>query len=197
MKPLLFAVIPTRNREELYGRCVAAIRPQVDQLITVAHLGAPYAMGDAIIRYDVPIPNICRMWNLGLDKAMELADGREHYVAILNDDAEVPPGWLATIQSAMAADGTVLGSGEFPGVPQMVCGWAFVVKGGTVRGDERWSWWASDNQVLQDANEHWGGWTRVEGLEVRHDQTPLPPGPHRRKAERDRDRWIALQRGKR
>jgi GT2 family glycosyltransferase len=99
---LRFAIIPTRDRPEEYAACLAAIAPQVDDIVTVCHGGssASYATG-ALISYAHESPNISAMWNLGLDAIADrlalLADGLTvppYDVAILNDDAVVPPHWF-------------------------------------------------------------------------------------------------------
>lgn len=186
-----FAVIPTRNRPDLYRRCVESIRYQVDEVITVAHRSPRYVgqYGEMVVPYFKEPPNISEMWNLGLNAAYPAAQGEEHWVAILNDDAAVPPDWFETIRSAMEREGTVLGAVPHPEA-KMIQGWAFVLKGGTLRADERWSWWASDNYLVKEANEKWGGWSKVEGLDVLHDQTPLKRGALLRRAILDRERWI-------
>lgn len=184
-----YAVVPTRDRPEKYEQCVASIRGQVDDLITVAHMGAPYAMGE-ILRYDEDPPNISRMWNLGLDRAASLAQGEPHLVAVLNDDVEVAPGWFALIEAAMERGGTVLGSGR--GRTDMIDGAAFVLRGGTLRPSEEWSWWASDNYLYREAVERWGGVSHVHAARASHRDRRRPTGALRARAFEDLHRWRAL-----
>jgi GT2 family glycosyltransferase len=193
-RPLRYAVIPTRDREAKYLRCVQAIRAQVDGLITVAHMDAPYAVGH-VLPYRADPPNISRMWNLGLSAAASLADDAPHEVAILNDDVVVPPRWFDTLSAGLAANGHVLGSGRWPRSPTpSMCGAAFLIHGNTIRPNEAWPWYGSDDWLEHEAERSWGGWTRLPDLRIEHDHEDLPPGELRRLARADSRAWMSGER---
>lgn len=188
-----YAVIPTRDRPEDYARAVTAIRCQIDDLITVAHHRARYALGN-VIGYDEEPPNISRMWNLGLDRAAELAGSEPHLVAILNDDAEVPWNWFGTVERAMAEEQTVLGSGRNSTyrTRRMICGYAFVLRGGTLRPSENWEWWCSDDYLALAAERLWGGRTYLSDLRVPHRHRELPEGEMSQRAHQAKERWLRM-----
>lgn len=183
-----YAVIPTRDRPEKYARCYAAIRPQVDEVVTIAHHLPEYVKG-VVVAYTEEPPNISRMWNIGLDTCLALARKDEHLVAVLNDDAQVSAHWFDLVAAAMQREGTVLGCG--PKHQGMIAGWAFVLKGGTIRADESWAWWVSDNYICEQADLHWGGWSSAPAAEVWHYGEPLAEGPLRTRAEADVARYVA------
>lgn len=191
-----YAVIPTRDRPEKYRLCVRSIAPQVDEVVTVAHHSPPYVgeVGRTVVPYDEEPPNISRMWRLGLDACARLAheaegDDAQWLVAILNDDVQVEPSWFDLIEEAMLRDRTVLGCGAGPAGHSMITGWAFVLRGNTIRPDESWGWWGSDNHIHEQAMTYWGGWSRVPRARAYHDRTDLQPGDLLTSARRDLDRW--------
>lgn len=184
-----FAVIPTRgDRDEELRRCVAAIQPQVDRVIVVDNSDqGVYFDGPQIPEFDVLYlpeqpPNLSRLWNMGLDRAEEL-EGQIHTnweVAVLNDDAIVPPSFFeqlsAAMRSAGAAAGSYCGDGgpwlhTTPGVTslsQRLCGWAFMLNGGRgLRADERLRWWCGDNDLDMQARQK-GGTLVLPGDPVEH-----------------------------
>lgn len=190
---MLFAVIPTRDRPAHYSKCVEAIRSQVDDLVTVAHLEPYYALG-SIVPYSDDPPNISTMWALGLRRCEELSRDRDFYAAILNDDVVVPQGWLSTILQKMEEEGTVLGSGRAPYLrKEALCGPAFVLKGRTIVPNEKYDWWASDDWIAEEAVKNWGGKTWISDLRVKHapgkGNVPADPRLHKI-AERNRMDWL-------
>jgi hypothetical protein len=195
-----FAVIPTHDRPELFHRAFNAIVPQVDSVIIVAHqdpeyLRSPSRYADYVNSYVVPYdkaqPNISEMWNLGLDEAKRLSEGKHHLVGILNDDTEVPENWFDHLEHAIVRDHTVLASGKREATPgKRLCGYAFVVVGSTIRADPTWAWWVSEDHFAREANLKHGGWSWVKDLVVRHDHTPLPRShPLQQQSYADVKRW--------
>jgi hypothetical protein len=178
-----FAVIPTHDRPEKYAKAVAAIRTQVDQLITIAHrpggVGCDYATG-IVVPYFAEVPNISDMWNLGLDRAAEFVDGAPHAVAVLNDDAEVPKGWFDRVHGFMVEEGAHLGSGgRNVREPTKLAGHAFIIdQPSAIRPDPRWAWWYSDD-ILEEqaiAAETGGGLVVLSDLIVKHAHRNQPKG---------------------
>ena len=90
-----YAVIPTKDRLDCLHNAVNAIKPGALQpYIIVVDNGIDAAMcGDEFYLYDERPPNISRMWNIGLNRAAELATSAgndEWFVAVINDDVVTP-----------------------------------------------------------------------------------------------------------
>lgn len=161
------AVIMAHNRQELLDQAVAAIRPQVDTVMVMDNasdpkLTVPEGVGTMFIP-DQP-PNLARFWNMGLEfvRYWYGKQGWEYDVALLCDDAIVPPGWFSAVVAAMRETGTSAGSSNpwgrshFPMVKRdmdgdisnRMCSWAFIVDGAsTVRADESMRWWWFDSDM--------------------------------------------------
>lgn len=175
-----FAVIPTTGRAVL-NDCLDAISPQVDQVVLVAHNCQPDVVDHpALVHYTEKIPNISVMWNLGLDRVQELAQ-EHHYVAVLNDDAVVPPRWFDAVVDGMTAHAASAGSSGWgkpwtqvhrePGpVPleERMSGFAFILNSGdNLRLDEQFQWWYGDDDLEWRAREA-SGVVKVQGHHVDH-----------------------------
>lgn len=147
---LRFAGTPTYNRPDMYAELVANINPQVDTFITVAHgpQAQQYATGTTI-PFDETKPNLATMWNMVLDRAHELANGKPYYVAILNDDALVADDWFDRMVDAIERAGAAGASTpRAPGKAHSIFGGAFVVKGGLgVRMSGVCRWWWTDDEI--------------------------------------------------
>lgn len=211
MRRISCAVIITRDRPEEFAQCLRAIWPQVDHVIVISH-GTEYARdhhadGISVIDYAPEIPNISMMWNLGLLEAEAGAYAEPHDVAVLNDDAVVPPGWFDRITDEMRATGAVLGCSDQhghtvsqhlrtfdrPDIRRRLTGFAFVLDSESgLRLDEQFRWWWGDTDLDWRARQA-GGLIIVPGIPVQH-----PPngggtttGVLARIAREDRDRFIA------
>lgn len=163
-----YAVITTHDRPEQFLRCLEAVRPQVDYVIVVAdvvHGTAQYAFdipGVSTFAYSrdasQPRPNIYQMWNIGLTEASELAsfvDDEDSFIAVLNDDAVVPPGWFDAVVSDMSLNNCLAGcSTGFPGNVRVsrhpgdnnlcLAGYAFITVPGR-KASIGYHWWYGDN----------------------------------------------------
>lgn len=158
------------------------------------------------INIDMPIPNLSRMWNIGLDQAYHLADSRgqeDFIVAVLNDDVSLPAGFMRRLGEAIQLGGAAaafpdqnrVGPGLLtaPGpVPlaMRMCGYAFALRGSLhLRADEDLQWWYGDDDLDWRARQA-GGVVRVAGLHVTHHDpngyTARQPGLHEQ-AGRDRE----------
>lgn len=180
-----FAVIPTHNRPEQLWACVNLVAPQVDEIIVIDNASAPpMTSGDDRVNlfYDPEQPpNLSRLWNLGLGMAATFAkdDGLdEWYVAILNDDALPPSGWMNNVVQAMQRTGAVagcshpfggqeqlLGAGVGPSVGTRLTGWAFVLRQPGLALDEQFGWWAGDDDLSMRARQG-GGLVYAAGFPV-------------------------------
>jgi hypothetical protein len=167
---LRFAVIPTRDRPEDFADCVRAIAPQVGLVIAIDHRSG-YVGGQqpvmACVGYDEDLPNISRMWNLGLTTAHELAEGRPYDVAVLNDDVIVPPDWFDRVADTMHKAGAVAGCIRRTFDPRMT-GYAFILNGDAgLLADEQFQWWYGDDDLRIRA-EAAGGVAYAYGEDVEH-----------------------------
>lgn len=189
---MTFAVIPSNGRDCLQ-ECVDAISPQVDKVIIVNTSGSQlwgwpirstkldqlYATGEDI--------NISRWWNIGLEHAenwVRFQGQREKFqsvtwdVAVLNDDAIVPEGWVAAVAGNMRQHLAVAGcSGSHDvilrdpvAVPldMRMQGFAFLLKGEHgMRADEQFTWYAGDDDLDWRTRQE-GGMSMMRGFPVVH-----------------------------
>ena len=184
-----YAVIPSNGRPVL-DECLAAIGDQVDTVILIGNnWQRPTGVGSygAFVTndYDDGDCNISRWWNHGLDAAARLAafqECSEWNVAVLNDDAIIPSGWVEMLGAAMRRTPAVLaypdqagGSAEIlhteaAPVPlsQRITGYAFMLRGEAgLRADESLVWWFGDDSIDWEARER-GGALLVPGIPVQH-----------------------------
>jgi hypothetical protein len=179
-----FAIIVTRDRPEAYAACVAAIRDQVDDIVTITHgpTAITYATG-LPVRYDPEPPNISAMWNLGLDLLTEAFPRQAYDVAVLNDDSVVPAYWFDHISGPMSYTGAAAGCVDqhhrlerpvlhVEAAPvdlhQRLTGYAFILDGSKgIRANEEMRWWLSDDDIDWQARTR-GGTIVVPGEPVQH-----------------------------
>lgn len=149
------AVIPTHDRASDFADCVEAIRPQVDEVIALAHGADAYEYAlhtagvDGTLLYGQAFPNISTMWRMGLDAT----DAR--WVAFLNDDAIVGPDWFDTLESYALSRGASGASGWRAPDSEKIAGFAFILDATSgVRPDERFRWWYSDDAIQKRCESH-------------------------------------------
>jgi hypothetical protein len=179
-----YAVIVTRNRPEAYAAAVAAIRDQVEEVITVCHgyNAVAYSAGLPVL-YTPEEPNISAMWNLALDLLAETFPGQAYDVAVLNDDAVVPAYWFDHVSGPMSYTGAaagcvdqhhrldrpVLHTAAAPvDLHERLTGYAFILDGTRgIRANENMRWWLSDDDIDWQARTR-GGTVIVPGEPVQH-----------------------------
>lgn len=158
---------PTRDRDVLFAECVAAVRPQVDVVVTVAH-------GDHAAGYAGPLVdlmglwpgeyNVSAMWNIGYDLIEADAGGEPYVVFTLNDDALPAPDWCDRLLAGLGDN--VGGSGFRHGPnrkPKAIAGHGFVFRSGFgIRADPDFRNYYSDDAV-QKRCERAGGFVVVPG----------------------------------
>jgi hypothetical protein len=180
-----YAVIPTHDRLQHVWACADLISDQVDEVIIIDNASDPpvpeHPEWNIYCDSEQP-PNLSRLWNMGLKEAANLAesDGLETwYVAILNDDALPPPGWMDAVVAAMEETGAVagcshpnlygertfLGPEAHPGIWTRLTGWAFVLKQPMFLADEQFRWWCGDDDLSMRARAG-GGLVYAEGFSV-------------------------------
>lgn len=178
-----WAVIPTRDREELLHRCLDSLAGQVDGMVVVNNSDTPLDLGgnvDVINRPEWP-PNLSAMWNRGLDHVADHVLSAEWNVVVVNDDAELPANWTGTLSDALAETGAALAYTDRLGRPgrvlyreppvtphESMSGWAFMLRGDTgYRFDEELRWWWGDTAADYWARLH-GGTVAVPGPQPVH-----------------------------
>lgn len=161
------ATLPTRGRRDIAADCIASVADQVDGVIVINNgsdeegeffSDLPGVL--AVRKATMQPPNISILLNAGIDLVGEFARYFYHdewNVALLNDDVEVYPGWVETLDAEMRATSAVLAYmnpaiGERhlyqhpnEGGPLMT-GWACLFRGESrLRWDTDLHWWYSDN----------------------------------------------------
>jgi glycosyltransferase involved in cell wall biosynthesis len=191
------AVVATHNRPAELARCVAALAPQVDAIVVVDNASdppvdlPPNGTLTWVVSDPEQPPNLSRLWNVGIDAVrdtlarFDLLDETGRWdVAVVNDDATVPPTWFNAVAGAMRDFGADAASGDPFGVlppdyiiaygadaPMSVAtrlaGWAFILRGEWpgARLDERLRWWYGDDEISLRARQA-GGLVHVGGLSV-------------------------------
>lgn len=182
---LTYAVIPTRDREDMLADCIWSLRDQVDKIILInTRLDGKsvWSIDPKIIEIWDTVPNISRWWNYGIDLAYEQSGfEREWNVLVVNDDIIAPPNLVQSLSTAMRQTTAVLASpnmsnGEYyfhgPDAPMQidtrVTGYAFMLRGeADMRVDEDLEWWWSDTDLEMRARNN-GGVVLVPGCRVVH-----------------------------
>jgi GT2 family glycosyltransferase len=181
-----FGIILTHNRPELLAQSIAALRPQVDTLLILDNASEPAVRPASPLEYllltipDQP-PNLSRLWARGLAtvRAWDNREAPDCHVAIICDDAIVPPGWFDAVSSAMTEHGAVAGSSNPWGTGPTIVkrepdrdivnrmpGWAFILDvRAPVQPDERFHWWYCDTDLDWQARAA-GGMVMVGGCAV-------------------------------
>lgn len=194
------AVVPTHNRPEQLATLVKSLEGQCEHLIVIDNASDPptsliwlkmqltnaKSMGISVIYDAEQPPNLSRLWNRGIDLAKlscRVFNDLRWDVAVLNDDAVVPPGWWDAVSGAMrevnAAAASADPFGELPfgrkhlwlanapmSVHTRLAGWAFMLRGEEgLRADERLRWWYADDLLSLQARER-GGLVHVGGVGV-------------------------------
>lgn len=119
----------------------------------------------------IPAPDttVCRMWNLGLDRAAELADGKEHNVAVLNSDLRLRPNTLHTLARGLRSrPGVAIAYPNLYQIPykeiaefdnpnyagQTMAGYCWMMAGETgLRCDEQFLHWYFDSDIERQARK--------------------------------------------
>jgi hypothetical protein len=185
-----YAIIPTHNRHQKLAALVASLGTQCDHIIVLDNASDP-AVDEAelrraagktaieIIRDPEQPPHLSRFWNRMLDLAAVDAEvfGYEQYdVAILNDDALVPPGWYDACARGLREGDAQVAHTEPTSPPLLtrihnnprnrMCPHAFVVRGESgQRADESMMWWYFDTSFDLEARLA-GGVLSVPGPRV-------------------------------
>lgn len=128
-------------------------------------------------------PNLSVLWNFGLKFVTRMTGATQYDVAVLNDDAIVPPGWFDAVSGAMRAfdasagcsdpDGTLRAPVHHRkigpvGLDRRLVGYAFILRGEhNIRANEDIHWYFSDDHIDYSAREL-GGTVMIPGFPVEH-----------------------------
>lgn len=217
-----YVVVPTHNRNEMVLALVESLRLPADRVLIIDNasnppvpparsidpFNPPPPVATLLLDFEQP-PNLARLWNLGIDWAEKQADGREHAVAILNDDVVLPPLFLDYMTSALEQTGAAAAFPDQHGrghgllhrtlrgpVPlrERMTGYAFVLRGGIgLRADEWLRWWFGDDDLEWQALER-GGTVLVGGISVQHlhpDESTRTRPELEAQTHRDRQAFLA------
>lgn len=170
-----YAVIPTHNRFDHLVELLSQLGTSCDDVIIIDNASDPPVdlqrlLVESLARPTIHIirdgeqpPNLARLWN----RAFEWIESRECEsdawdVAVLNDDAKLPPGWYDYVAKALreydvvAASADAYGHVKTPLVRRQpdndlmtrMCPWAFVFRGELCpRADENLRWWWQDTDL--------------------------------------------------
>jgi hypothetical protein len=183
-----YAIIPTHNRPAKLTALVASLGTQCDHIVVLDNASNP-PVDDALLaghgatvqvwhNAEQP-PHLSRYWNFMLDRCAELAKeaGHDEYdVAILNDDALVPPGWYDACARGLREGDAQVAHTEPTSPPLLtrihnnprnrMCPHAIVVRGEAgQRADEAMRWWYFDTDWDLTARQN-GGVLSVPGPRV-------------------------------
>lgn len=192
VRPRRFAVITTYNRPDVLLRSLAAACAEADTVFVIDNGDDPERMAPVstdgqwfVAQVPMRPPNLSKLWNIGIHLAAAQAEELHTPmwdVAVLNDDAIIPPGWFGHVAGLMRAWGCAAASSGMPaGGPHHIHrtpgttalhhrmqGFAFVLKGEAhLRADERLSWWCGDNDLDMQGRQA-GGTVIVAGYPVEH-----------------------------
>jgi len=197
VRPRRYAVIPTYNRPDVLLRSLAAATAESDYVLVLDNGDDPALMvtppklessGWGLLQVPMRPPNLSHLWDVGITLAARDAryrDLQQWDVAVLNDDAIIPPGWYHTLSTRMRETGCAAAStGLLDGTPtgnaiihrtpgttalsQRMQGHAFLLRGeADLRPDRNLQWWCGDNDLDMQARA-WGGTLVMAGLPVQH-----------------------------
>lgn len=208
-----YAIIPTHNRPARLLALVTALGTQCDYVFVTDNASDPpvdvFKLQKAVPQEcmvalrtdDEQPPHLSRMWNQLLDSVEEFAAGEGHDrydVAILNDDAAIPPGWYDACSNGLRTHGTAVIAHTTPTRPALLTELgndpgnrmtphAFVIRGELgFRADESMRWWYFDSDLDQRARQA-GGVLSVPGPRVLNSlANSTTVGPLAEQAEKDR-----------
>lgn len=206
-----YAIIPTHNRPEKLKALVESLGYQCDVIVIVDNASSPPVnqadlleavpseVTVEVIRDEEQPPNLARFWNIMFDRCEQLADGVDEWdVAVLNDDAVVPPLWFDACANGLRNNPDAIIAHTNPTSPALLkrlfhnpnnrmCPHAFVIGGGArLRADESMKWWYQDTDLDFQARLA-GGVLSVPGprvINAHANETTV--GPLAEQAEKDR-----------
>jgi glycosyltransferase involved in cell wall biosynthesis len=174
-RPTRYALIPTHNRLEQLAALVRTLAAQgCDHVVVIDNASDPRVSklwlkvetgvrAVTVVHDDEQPPNLYRLWNRGfqlIELTARIMREETWDVVVLNDDAELPDGWLDYVAAGIRQTGPAAvvctdpyGTLQAPllktqpdaNIHTRMCPWAFVVRGELgLRADESLRWWWGD-----------------------------------------------------
>lgn len=174
-----YAVIPVRDRHDMTSALLEQLALPADRVILIDNGSTTPARdvfeGRARV-VEHPERNISAIWNAGLDLIAAEQPG-PHNVAILNNDLNVPPGFLSGLANGLRArpDHLIAYPDHERRLPAGLCdpggrmsGYAFMLRGEAgLRLDPQFVWWYGDDDLARRARQQ-GRVVCVGGLHLNH-----------------------------
>jgi hypothetical protein len=190
-----YAVIATANRPEVCLQAIESLRPQVDDIYVIDNgNGKRIEVKDLadcfVVFLDWKKPlNLSKFWNIGLNLVASIAISNrlinfremdtQWNVAIINDDAIVPLGWVEAVGTRMRKNGAAAACSGSPtensfihtepgpvSLHTRMQGWAFMLAGEKgLRFDEDLVWWFQDDDMDWRSRQA-GGMLMIPGYPV-------------------------------
>lgn len=171
-----YVITPTRNRPKWLVPLVGSMARQADAVVVLDNGSIPPLSEDDLNMTGGPVyvihdaeqpPNIARFFNLLFDRCEKLAleaGAQQWDVAVVNDDALIPAGWLDLVTTALREHPTAViahtGGSSAPPFDEpylldeisndrwRMCPHAFVIRGEVgLRTDEQFRWWFQDTDL--------------------------------------------------
>jgi glycosyltransferase involved in cell wall biosynthesis len=174
-----YAIIPVHDQHELTLALLHQLALPSNRVIVIDNNSTVPAR-DALFGQTRVVEhanrNLSEIWNLGLDLVAAECPG-PHNVAVLNNDLEIPPGFLDGLAAGLRArpDHLIAFPDAEGRLPPDVCfasgrmtGYAFMLRGEAgIRADPRFVWWYGDDDLARQARLR-GKVVCVGGVGVRH-----------------------------
>lgn len=184
---MTWAVIATKDRPVELFDLLSDLDPAHTVIVDNGSTPAvPAGLAAAVLRIDDDPPNLSALWNAGLDEVARRVEPNTPYeVAILNDDLRIPAGTLPALAAALRLHHAAIAFPDVHGLLKAgqvhmlrtaaphnlfhrMTGYCFLLAGELgLRLDERFRWWAGDDDIEWRAATR-GGVLRVGGLTVHH-----------------------------
>jgi GT2 family glycosyltransferase len=168
-----WAVIPTRGRPDDVRAALKSLDGQIAGVVLVDNNDDPEIYADVDLELPQLIvthrpgqpPNLSALINAGIElaekAALEHAPGEPFNIAFLNDDVEVPEGWVESVATAMRSTPAVLAYVDRISRSEQtlyidrpatqwdsMTGWACMIRGELgLRWDESLQWWYADTDL--------------------------------------------------
>ena len=199
-----YVVIAVKDRHEMTERLLSQL-DDADEVFVFDN-GSRQPFPGSVLR---PDSTVYALWNEGLRAARTAVAGAPHNVAVLNNDLEVPPGFLTDLARGLRhTDDTWIAypNWEALAIPagvaqpvtlaakQHLSGWAFMLRGEAgLAFDERFEWWYGDDDIQRQVEAAGRRVVCVGGVTCRHleaGQSTAASPELRAKADADRQRFI-------
>jgi tetratricopeptide (TPR) repeat protein len=174
-----YVVIPVRDRHEMTRTLLDQLDAPPESIVILdnnSQIPAREALAGRARIVEHELRNLSKIWNIGIDLVSADQTGPFN-VAVLNNDLEVPPGFLQGLATGLRIrdDHLIAYPDEHSSLAPGICsatgrmaGFAFMLRGeAQLRADTQFVWWYGDDDLAQQARSR-GKVVRVGGVGVRH-----------------------------